>query len=118
MATEHQRHVSGLTTTARVSPGAIWLCRACHRTNARGWQVCRLCGAERPARRAWMKTRAFRSIVFLLTAVGSGALGVVVLSAWGAVISGPWVLPAIALWVLGCLATLVAAWMRRALSRD
>ena len=118
MATEHRRHVSGLATTAQVSPGAIWLCRACHRTNARGWQVCRACGAERPARRAWMKTRAFRSIAFLLTAVVSGAIGVVVLSAWGAVISGPWVVPAIAVWVLLWLAALVVVWMRRVLGED
>ena len=116
MATEHRRHVSGLTTTAQVSTGAIWLCRVCHRTNARGWQVCRLCGAERPARRAWMKTRAFRWLAFLLTALVGSAVGVVVLSAWGAVISGPWVVPAIAVWVLLCLAASVVAWTRRALS--
>lgn len=78
--------------------------------------MCRLCGAERPARRAWMKARVFRSLAFLLTAVGSGAIGVVVLSAWGAVVSGPWVVPAIAIWVLGCLAVLVVVSMRRALS--
>ena len=116
MATEHRRHVSGLTTTAQVAPEAIWLCRVCHRTNARGWQVCRLCGAERPARHAWMKTRVFRLLAILLAAVGSGAIGVVVLSAWGAVVSGPWVVPAIAIWVLGCLAVLVVVSMRRALS--
>ena len=118
MTTDHHRHVSGLTTAAQVSPGASWLCRVCHRINGRGWQVCRACGAERPARRAWMKARAFRSVAFLLTAVGSGAIGVVVLSAWGAVISGPWVIPAIAVWVLGCLAALVTVWMRRAFSGD
>lgn len=118
MATEHQRHVSGLTATAQVSPEASWLCRACHRTNARGWQVCRLCGAERPARRAWMKTRAFRSLAFLLTVLIGAAVGVVVLSAWGAVISGPWIVPAIAVWVLLCLAVPVVAWVRRALSGD
>ena len=118
MTTDHHRHASGLTTTARLSPAAIWLCRVCHRTNARGWQVCRACGAARPARRAWMQTRTFRSIAFLLTALGSGAIGVVVLSAWGAVISGPWVVPAIAVWVLGCVAALVFVWMRQALSGD
>lgn len=118
MATGPQRHVSGLTTTAQVTPGAIWLCRVCHRTNARGWQVCRACGTDRPERRAWMQTRIFRSLAFLLTVVGSGTLGVVVLSAWGAVISGPWVVPAIAVWVLGCLAALMVVWMRRALSGD
>lgn len=110
MTAEHHRHVSGLTT----APPAIWVCRVCHRTNARGWQVCRACSAERPARRAWMQRRAFRSLAFLLTALGSAALGVVVLSAWGAVISGPWVLPAIGVWVLACLAAPVVAWMRRA----
>jgi len=118
MATEPQRHVSGLTTTAQVSPGAIWLCRVCHRTNARGWQVCRLCGAERPARRAWMKTRAFRWLAILLTALVGVAVGVVVLGGRSAVISGPWVVPAIAVWVLGCLAALMVGWLRRAVSGD
>jgi hypothetical protein len=80
MTTDHHRHASGLTTTAR--------------------------------------PRTFRSVAFLLTAVGSGAIGVVVLSAWGAVISGPWVVPAIAVWVLSCLAALVIVWMRRAFGGD
>ncbi len=118
MTTDRHSHASGLSTTTQVLPGTIWLCRVCHRTNARGWQVCRACGAARPARRAWMQTRTIRSIAFLLTALGSGAIGVVVLSAWGAVISGPWVIPAIAVWVVGCLAALVIVWMRRALSAD
>ena len=80
--------------------------------------MCRLCGAERPARRAWMKTRAFRWLALLLTALVGVAVGVVVLSAWSAVISGPWVVPAIAVWVLGCLAALMVVWLRRALSGD
>jgi len=116
MSSDPHRSIGGLTTTAQVSPGEIWLCRACHRTNARGWQVCRLCGAERPARRAWMKTRVFRLLAFVLTALVGVAVGVVVLSAWGAVISGPWVVPAMVVWVLGCMAALVVVWMRRALS--
>ncbi len=113
MTTDRHSHASGLSTTTQVLPGTIWLCRVCHRTNARGWQVCRACGAERPARRAWMQARALRSLVFLLTALVGAALGVVVLSAWGAVISGPWVVPAIAVWLVGCLATALVAWLRR-----
>lgn len=114
MTADHHRQVSGMTTTAPATPGAIWLCRVCHRTNARGWQVCRACGEDRPARRSWMQARAFRLLAFLLTALVCATIGVVVLSAWGAVISGPWVLPAIAVWLLGCLAAPVVAWMRRA----
>ena len=63
-----------------------------------------------------MKARAFRWVAFLLTALVGVAVGVVVLSAWGAVISGPWVVPAMVVWVLGCMAALVVVWMRRALS--
>lgn len=114
MTTEHHRHLGSLATSGSATRGASWLCRVCHRTNVRGWQVCRSCGAERPTRRAWMQARAVRSLAFLLTAVASAALGVVVLIAWGAVISGPWVVPALAIWLLGCLAALVFSWMRRA----
>ena len=118
MTADHHRHASGLTAATAAAPGATWMCRACHRTNGRGWQVCRGCGAARPVRRAWMKARAFRWLAFLLTVLFGAAVGVVVLSAWGAVISGPWVVPAIAVWVLGCLAALVIVWMRQAFSGD
>lgn len=114
MTADHHRQLGGVPTTAPTTPGAIWLCRVCHRTNARGWQVCQACGVERPARRSWMQSRAVRLLAILLAALVCATIGVVVLSAWGAVISGPWILPAIGVWLLGCLAAPVVAWMRRA----
>ena len=112
MTTDHHRHIGNSTTSGSNLHRAIWVCRVCYRTNGRGWQVCRSCGTGRPARHGWM--RSLRSLRFLITAVASAAVGVVVLNAWAAVISGPWVLPAIGVWVLGCLAVPIVAWMRRA----
>ena len=113
MTADHHRHVRSLTTKASVPRSTVWMCRVCHRTNGRGWQVCRACGAAPPGRRAWMQARPVRSLGLLLTAIGSAAIGVVVLNGWGEVISGPWVLPAIGVWVLGSITVPLVAWIRR-----